>query len=399
MGKIQTIFIKIGNIINFLINSLIIKIIHLKKRPIKENTLLIIRLDSIGDYVLVQNFFNILRTDSIYSEHNITLCGNIIWKDLAEYCNMGAILRKNTFNNFIWINRKKFKWNFPYKFKILKQVYLSGFEVAIETMFSREILFGDTIIKASKAKERISSTGSPENKGKWKRKLFTDEYYTKLITQSEENLFEFYRNKEFFEKLLKKKIDFSKPFLDFNSVKFNLPFTTKDYIVIVPGAQEKSRRWSEKKFALLIKSLLSDYQYDIVVVGSITEKEISKRITEEIQSDRVHDFCGRTTLPELGKIISMAKLLISNETSSVHFAAALNIKFICISNGQRFGRFMPYPKEMNLTNEYIYPEYIEKNLNNIAKLTEELKFHSKFDVNEISFERVLTTVRKFLEPN
>lgn len=398
MKKIQIIFIKIGNLINFLINSLMIKIIHLQKRHIKENTLLLIRLDSIGDFVLVQNFFNILRTDSIYGKYNITLCGNIIWKDLAEYCNMETRLLKNTFNNFIWINRKKFKWNFPYKFKVLKQVYLSGYEVAIETIFSREILFGDTIIKASKAKERIGSTGSPENKGKWKRKLFTDEYYTKLITQSEENLFEFYRNKEFFEKLLKKKISISKPVLDFTSVKLNLP-VTKDYIVIVPGAQEKSRRWSEKKFASLIKFLLSDYQYDIVLVGAVAEKEIAKRILEEIHSERVHDFCGKTTLTELGKIISMAKLLISNETSSVHFAAALNIRFICISNGQRFGRFTPYPKEMNLTYEYIYPEYIEKRLNNTAELAEEFKFHSKFDADEISFERVLTAVKKFLEQN
>lgn len=395
MKQIQIIFIKIGNLINFLINSLIIKIIHLKKRPIKENTLLIIRLDSIGDFILVQNFFNILRTDSLYGKYNITLCGNIIWKDLAEYCNMETILRKNTFNNFIWINRKKFKWNFRYKFHILNQVYISGYEVAIETIFSREILFGDTIIKASNAKERIGSTGSPENKGKWIRKLFTDEYYTKLITQSDEILFEFYRNKEFFEKLLKKNIDISKPILNFTSVKLNLPFT-KDYIVIVPGAQQKLRRWSEKKFASLIKFLLSDYQYDIVLVGAVAEKEISKRILEEIQSERVHDFCGKTTLPELGKIISMAKLLISNETSSVHFAAAVNTHFICISNGNHFGRFHPYPEETGVDGIYIYLEEIKKFIHNKDYLKSKYGFGSALDVNLIDESQVISALEKFL---
>jgi len=392
MKKIQILFIKIGNLINFLINSLIIKIIHLKKRPIKENTLLIIRLDSIGDFILVQNFFNILRTDSIYRNYNITLCGNIIWKDLAEYCN------KNTFNNYIWINRKKFKWNFRYKFEILKQVYLSGYEVAIETIFSREILFGDTIIKASKAKERIGSTGSRENKGKWKRKLFTDENYTKLITQSEENLFEFYRNKEFFEKLLKRKIDISKPMLDFSSVRLNLSLT-KDYIVIVPGAQEKARRWSEKKFAELIKSLLEAYPYDILMVGSAAEKETTKKILEEVKSERVQDLAGKTTLPEFGKIISMAKLLISNDTSAVHFAASLNTRFVCISNGQRFGRFIPYPNEMNLKCIFIYPDILEQRISNGDILYEEFRTSSRYNINIITIEKVFNAVKKILQEN
>ena len=392
MKKIQIHFIKIGNLINFLINSLIIKIIHLKKRPIKENTLLIIRLDSIGDFILVQNFFNILRTDSIYRNYNISLCGNIIWKDLAEYCN------KNTFNNYIWINRKKFKWNFRYKFEILKQVYLSGYEVAIETIFSREILFGDTIIKASKAKERIGSTGSRENKGKWKRKLFTDENYTKLITQSEENLFEFYRNKEFFEKLLKKKIDISKPMLDFSSVRLNLSLT-KDYIVIVPGAQEKARRWSEKKFAELIKSLLEAYPYDILMVGSAAEKETTKKILEEVKSERVQNLAGKTTLPELGKIISKAKLLISNDTSAVHFAASLNTRFVCISNGQRFGRFIPYPNEMNLKCIFIYPDILEQRISNGDILYEEFRTSSRYNINIITIEKVFNAVKKILQEN
>lgn len=392
MKKIQIHFIKIGNLINFLINSLIIKIIHLKKRPIKENTLLIIRLDSIGDFILVQNFFNILHTDSIYRNYNITLCGNIIWKDLAEYCN------KNTFNNYIWINRKKFKWNFRYKFEILKQVYLSGYEVAIETIFSREILFGDTIIKASKAKERIGSTGSRENKGKWKRKLFTDENYTKLITQSEENLFEFYRNKEFFEKLLKKKIDISKPMLDFSSVRLNLSLT-KDYIVIVPGAQEKARRWSEKKFAELIKSLLEAYPYDILMVGSAAEKETTKKILEEVKSERVQNLAGKTTLPELGKIISKAKLLISNDTSAVHFAASLNTRFVCISNGQRFGRFIPYPNEMNLKCIFIYPDILEQRISNGDILYEEFRTSSRYNINIITIEKVFNAVKKILQEN
>lgn len=390
MKKFELLFIKIGNLINFIINSLIIKIIQLKKRLIKEKTLLVIRLDSIGDYILVQNFFNVLRNDSLFNNYNITLCGNIIWKDLAEHCN------KKDFDNFIWINKKKFKWNLFYKYDTLQKIYLAGYETAVETTFSREILFGDTIIKASKAKERIGSGGSQENYVKWKRSLFSDDYYTNLITQSNENLFEFYRNKEFFEKLLKKKIDITKPQLDFSSIQVSLPLP-KEYFVIVPGAQEKSRRWSEENFVTLINYLLREYSFDILLVGSASENKITKKIAEQINSKRVLNLAGKTSLPELGKIISKAKLLISNETSAVHFAAAVETKFICLSNGQRFGRFMPYPKEMNLINEYFYPDYIESNLKQFDKLVEELKVASKFDINEISVDKVLNALKKLLE--
>lgn len=382
MSRIKILFVKFLNLINFLINAFLIKIIQFRKREIKKNSLLIIRLDSIGDYVLVQNFFNLIKLDSPYKDYKVTLCGNIIWKDLAEYCN------KDAFEKFIWINKKKFKWNIPYKFRILKSVYQSGFEVAIETTFSREILFGDTIIKASKAKERIGSTGSPESYVKWKRNLFSDNYYTKLITQSEKNIFEFYRNKEFFEKLFHNKIELAKPSLNFDDVEINLP-TDKEFLVVVPGAQEKARRWSEENFTELIKHLLKEYHYDILLAGSSSEKSTIMKIIDGVNSGRVFDVSGKTSLPQFGKIISLAKLLISNETSAVHFAAAVNTPFVCISNGQRFGRFMPYPEEMKIRGKYIFPSEIENQLINKEFLEGNFELFSNLDINAIGLTKVL----------
>lgn len=382
MNRIKILLVKFFNLINFLINTFLIKIIQFRKREIKKNSLLIIRLDSIGDYVLVQNFFNLIKLDSPYKDYKVTLCGNIIWKDLAEYCN------KDAFEKFIWINKKKFKWNIPYKFRILKSVYQSGFEVAIETTFSREILFGDTIIKASKAKERIGSTGSPESYVKWKRNLFSDNYYTKLITQSEKNIFEFYRNKEFFEKLFHNKIELAKPSLNFDDVEINLP-TDKEFLVVVPGAQEKARRWSEENFTELIKHLLKEYHYDILLAGSSSEKSTIMKIIDGVNSGRVFDVSGKTSLPQFGKIISLAKLLISNETSAVHFAAAVNTPFVCISNGQRFGRFMPYPEEMKIRGKYIFPSEIENQLINKEFLEGNFELFSNLDINAIGLTKVL----------
>lgn len=390
MGKIQLIFIKIGNLINFIITSLIIKIIHLKQREIIPKTLLLIRLDSIGDYILVQNFFSFFRNHTVYQDYKVTLCGNIIWKDLAEYLN------EDIFDSFIWINRKKFRWNFFYKYSLLKQIFKAGYETVIETTFTREILFGDTIVKASKAKERIGSTGSPDSHLKWKRKIFSDDYYTKLITQSEKNIFEFYRNKEFFEKVLKTIIDITKPSMNFEKVEYKFP-VENEFIVIVAGAQEKARRWSENNFTELIEHLLKEYHYDILLAGSTSEKIIIKKIIDRINSQRVFDISGKTTLTQFGKIISKAKLLISNETSAVHFAAPVNTPFICISNGQRFGRFMPYPEEMKIIGIYLYPDFIEKNLNESSMLSEKFRYGSNLNINEITLGKVINSVAMMIK--
>ncbi|MBI5662323.1 MAG: glycosyltransferase family 9 protein [Ignavibacterium album] len=389
MKKIELIFIKLGNLINFIITSLIIKIIHQKRRTTVPRTLLLIRLDSIGDFILVHNFFAFFRTHPVYKEYKITLCGNIIWKDLAEYLN------ENTFDSFIWINRKKFKWNFIYKHRILNQIYKAGYETVIETTFTREILYGDTIVKASKARERIGSTGSPDSYLKWKRKIFSDDYYTKLITQSEKNLFEFYRNKEFFEKLLQTKIEITKPSMNFDKVEYKHP-VEDEFIVVVPGAQEKARRWSENNFRELIKHLLKDYQYSILVAGSASEQATIQKILEGIESERVFDVSGKTTLSQLGKIISKAKFLISNETSAVHFAAAVNTPFVCISNGQRFGRFMPYPEEMKIVGTYIFPPKMIEHYFDKEYLIENFNMFLDLNINDIDISYVIFNLKKQL---
>lgn len=389
-SRIKIFLIKLFNLINFLINVILIRIIHFSKRELNDKSLLIIRLDSIGDYVLVQNFFNLLRTDSPYKDFNITLCGNVIWKDLAEYCN------KEVFDRFIWVDKKKFKWNIFYKYRLLKNIYQSGYESAVETTFSREILFGDAIIKASKAKERIGSTGSLEDYVKWKRKFLTDNYYTKLITQSDDSLFEFYRNKEFFEKLFHTKFHLTKPSLNFNDVKAELQ-TDRDFILIVPGSQVPEKRWSVENFSELIKEILANYHYEIILTGSASEKSITRKISDNANSHKVLDIAGRTSLIQFGKLISMAKLLISNDTSAIHFAAAVNTPFICISNGNQFGRFHPYPEEMNVKAIFIYPEEMSNFLSGINELKGKYGLGSDLNINTISKEKVIEAVKKFID--
>ena len=379
---------KFLNIFRFLIYRVIDLILKSSEQTKHSKTLLLIRLDAIGDYILIRNFFHKLKQSKIFKDYKITLCGNIVWKDLAETFD-GEII-----NEFIWLNRKNFYNNPFYKFKLLKKIYQSGFEVVIDTTFSREILFGDSIVKTSCANERIGSVGAPDAYVKWKRNLLTDKYYTKLITQSSGTIFEFYRNKEFFERVLAEKIGIFNPEIDASKIDIQLP-TKNDFAVFFPGAQEKKRRWHYTNFEQIIEQLINIYKLNVIIAGSSDDSVFSRKMVKCHTSKACFDMTGKTTLSQLARLISLSKILISNETSAVHFAAAVGTPFICISNGQRFGRFMPYPKKMNINCRYFFPDAIEKNLESLNYL-EKYRFDSDLDINSISPDKIINVLSDFL---
>lgn len=385
----DSIFTRIGKVFRFFLFHILFFLIRLKKQQIKSKTLLIVRLDSIGDYLLIQNLLGSFKGSKKYHEYKITLCGNAAWKDLAEYFN------RDFFDNFIWLDRDKFHNNIFYKYKYLTNVYKQGFEVAIDTTFSREMLFGDAIVKASNAAERIGSLVVADTTASFKRRMFTDRFYTQLIDANKFNVFEFYRSRSYLESIIDEKISIEKPFLNCQHIQIELP-TKKSFAVIFPGAQEIKRRWSTSNFEIIIEHLIRNFGLNVIIAGSKHDSEIAKKMVRCYTSKACFDLTGKTTLPQLAKLISSAKILISNETSAVHFAVSVDTPFVCISNAQRYGRFMPYPSEMNVIGTYIYPDEIENNLDRPEYLINKYKYNSDLDINSIQAKKVINAVNKIL---
>ncbi len=82
--------------------------------------------------------------------------------------------------------------------------------------------------------------------------------------------------------------------------------------------------------------------------------------------------------------------MIANETSAPHFAIALEMTNVfVISNGNHYGRFTPYPKEISKNYHVIYHPVIEKDLEDYKKLSTSYGFGSSVDINEISAQSVI----------
>ncbi len=384
-------FIKVRNFFHYIIFVIIDLILHFRKIKVKNKTLLIIRLDAIGDYILIRNYFRLFREDEKYQHSKITLCGNSIWKDIAEE------MDKDVFNEFIWMDRKKFRSNIIYKYRFLKNINKRGFETVIDTTYSRELLFGDSIVRASRAINRIGCTGSLDSYASWKRKLLTDSYYTILFPSSKENLFEFERNREFFSYLFNKKVDLIKP--ELNPEKINPYINYGNYVVIFPGAQNDYRKWSSVNYREVSSFLLMESDFKIIVAGAESDYEAAQEILADLSSERTINMAGKTNLLQFIKLIADSKFVISNDSVAVHIAAATNVPFICISNGNHFGRFHPYPANIFDKGNYIYPEEIMNNLDRPEMLSREYRFSSDLDINSISAEQIKKMIKKILDMN
>ncbi len=102
---------------------------------------------------------------------------------------------------------------------------------------------------------------------------------------------------------------------------------TNSLIVLAPGAGRKTKRWPVKRYAEVGKFLI-DAGYNVVVIGDKTDKNICDQIAEEF--DKIKNYAGEFTLQQVGALLSMAKLLITNDTGVMHIGTAVCQNVIAI---------------------------------------------------------------------
>jgi len=374
---------KIKNIIRFVMVNAINFFIAPSKN-IEPQSILIIRMDAIGDYVLFRNFIKELKSSNQYNNCKISLLGNKVWQSLSEE------LDKDCIDAFIWLDVIKFNTDYKYRFSKLKIITSQGYDVVLNSTYSREYFSSETIVKLIVANKKIGSVGDLSNIKKWQKNI-SDKYYTQLIPVKDGILFEFIRNEEFFEKLLGVEINFKKPTikLDKKVLDFNLP---ERYVVLFIGASASFRKWDITNFAKIGQYLKNTYNYDIVLCGAPSDRQDANRFKDLFRGEYL-DLVGKTTLLDLLQVIYNGNLMLSNETSAPHFAVALEMANIfVIYNGKHYGRFTPYPKEIYADYHVICHPNIEKNLDDYEKLSNSYGYGSDLNINDISYEVVIEKI-------
>lgn len=91
------------------------------------------------------------------------------------------------------------------------------------------------------------------------------------------------------------------------------------YVVVGPGASCPSRRYEPERFAALVQFLARDVL--VVVVGSAKERDLAARVADGVPG--VISLAGQTDVPALAAVVEGAEVVVTNNSAPMHLADAL----------------------------------------------------------------------------
>ena len=353
-------------------------------RPKKKFDLCFVRLDAIGDYILFRNFVEFVKNSPEYSGKKILLIGNEAWRDLAINLDSSFV------DDFIWVNRNKLYNDFIYTINKFKEIASIKSSMLVSSTHSRDFFYNDIISKVVKSNQKIACLGDNLNISKSLRYI-SNLFFNEIISLSDNEKFEFYKNKKFFSILCHRNILLKKPVIEFKSEmrsSFDLP---KRFAVFHIGASNPKRRWGSKKFSELINRFIKQYNLPVVLCGGPGDIKQGVLI-EKGCVESIHNLVGKTSLCQFLHILQKSEVLVSNETSAPHMAVALDVpKIFTISNGNHLHRFTPYPK--SIFKNY-YPIYHDGVLHADESLQEKFTIESPLNINEIGVKKVFAEINE-----
>lgn len=298
----------------------------------KKAGVALVRLDAIGDFILWLDSAKEYRR--LYPGQRIVLIANAAWADWAA-----------TFPYWdeVWaLDGRRFVRDIKYRAKMLRKVRRTGFETVIQPTYSRTFMHGDSLIRASAAIQRIGSEGDESNITATAKRV-GNRWYTRLIPASDQPLMELERNAEFIRNLSGQTYQAALPRLPASGIRSGPAPWPDSYIVLFPSASWSGKRWPLAHFAELATRLHAEFAWPVVLCGGPGDVGLCEELGAALSMPFVN-WAGRTNLAELAGVIQHARLLVCNDTSAVHIAAAVGTPAVCVVGGGHYGRFLPYPQ-------------------------------------------------------
>jgi ADP-heptose:LPS heptosyltransferase len=104
-------------------------------------------------------------------------------------------------------------------------------------------------------------------------------------------------------------------------------------ILLNPNASDllPLRKWPTDRYVELARRLLERFtEVTIAMTGSPNEAQPIERLAAQVDSPRCFSLAGKTTLPQLLVLYSLAELLITNDSGPAHFASMTPVTVITL---------------------------------------------------------------------
>nr|WP_259565148.1 lipopolysaccharide heptosyltransferase II [Candidatus Berkiella aquae] len=125
----------------------------------------------------------------------------------------------------------------------------------------------------------------------------------------------------------------------------------KPILVICPGAEfGPSKRWPENYYAQLANHYVAQ-NWQVWIFGSAKDTEVAKLI--QSTAPEVVDLTGRTSLGDAIDLMSLATLVVTNDSGLMHIAAALNIPLVALYGSTDPGFTPPLNDKVKILKESV----------------------------------------------
>jgi lipopolysaccharide heptosyltransferase I len=96
----------------------------------------------------------------------------------------------------------------------------------------------------------------------------------------------------------------------------------RPWLAVGVGARWRTKRWPPEHFAALVGQAQAGFGGTAIFVGAGDEKDLAQATAAQLKTS-VKVLVGRTSLPQLVAVLSLADMMLANDTGPLHLAAAL----------------------------------------------------------------------------
>jgi len=121
----------------------------------------------------------------------------------------------------------------------------------------------------------------------------------------------------------------------------------KSIVVISPGStNSRAKRWPANSYAAVADEMINRGK-QVVLIGSKDEQDVSSEVTKKMRNAPVV-LTGRTTIDQATAVLSLADLVLTNDTGPAHIAAALGKPTLVIFGPTNPLTTRPYSSEAQI---------------------------------------------------
>ncbi len=361
---------------------------RIKKNHTITNTVLLVKYDGIGDFVLFLDAAKGLR--EFYKDKRLILTCSLGSAGIAE--------STGYFDGVFCYCREDFE------LKNLKRTYRRLEELKCDILLQPtqpRHLFADVMCYLVEAREKIASAGELGAYTK-EEKAFSDSIYDRLIEQGLYNM-SLVQSANFLRGVGYTNYKAKLPQIE-NIENFRI-YLPNNFFVVFLGGSIYNKVWDPQKYYQAAQHIQSQTGWECILCGDDYDQEYAKEFDLN-KGLSFYNYIGNTKIIEqLIYIISKAKLVIGNDTSVIHIANAVNVQSICIAGNFAGEKFYPYNSEVTESNRKkpVFLTHKDKCFactlhgNNYECINNDYFAHRKIQcVSEVTLDEVIRNIDKVL---